>query len=185
MLSAHRDVAFVTADFDLFALFNGAAIGVGAEVHSGFTAAVADGFKFDEIVCPAKQCGAAREEVALEIGAQAVAEHGDFDLVGDLAELLDLLACEKLRFINQHTGNGFLFVGCAGGREQIVRVFKRPRLFGESDARGNGAGTGSLVDFRCKQQSLHTALLVIVAGLQEDGAFARVHCGIVEVEFCH
>ena len=93
VLTAHGDVALVAADFDLGAFSDCVAFGIGAQVHGGFTGTVANRFELDQVVGPAEQGGAAGKEVALEVGSQAVTEHGDAELVGDLAELLDLCAC--------------------------------------------------------------------------------------------
>ena len=59
MFTADGDVAFVATDFNLGAFAQDGSIGVGAQHHRGFAAAVADGFYFDEIIGPREQVLAA------------------------------------------------------------------------------------------------------------------------------
>jgi hypothetical protein len=106
MAAAHGDVAVVAADLDLGAVAHGVAGGVDAEVHRGLAAAVADRFQLGEIVGEREERGAAGEEVALKIGAQAVAEHGDFEGVGDIGGLPHLVGGEELGFVDEDAGDG-------------------------------------------------------------------------------
>ena len=132
--AAHGDVALVAADLDLGAFAHGMAVGAEANVHSCFAAAVADSFEFDEVVGPAEESGGAVEEVALEIGTQAVAEDRDVEVIGHGGELLDLGAGEELGLVDEHAGEeGF---GVFNGDASVKIFVRRKRGGGGLEADG-------------------------------------------------
>ena len=59
--------------------------GADAQVHCCLAAAVADGLDLNDVVGPGEQVLAALEQVAEEIGADAVGEHRDVHDVRDVA----------------------------------------------------------------------------------------------------
>ena len=99
--AAQRDVAVVAADLGLRAGRDGVALGVDAQVHRRLAPALAHRLQFDQRVGEREQGRRAGEEIAPEVGAQAVAEHRDAELVGDAAQLQDMVAGQELRLVDQ------------------------------------------------------------------------------------
>src|SRR5258708_2351131 len=91
MAAAERDIAVVAADLGLGSSRDRMALGVDAEVHRRLAAAFADRLQFDQGVGEREQGRAALEQVSLEIGAEAVAEDRNADLVADPAQLQHLI----------------------------------------------------------------------------------------------
>ncbi len=58
----------------------------------------------------AEQLRAAGKELAAEIGAQPVTQHGNVELVDDRTELAHLRGRQELRFVDQHAGQRGAFV---------------------------------------------------------------------------
>ena len=102
MAAAQRDVAVVAADLGLRAGGDGMALGIDAQVHRRLAPAFAHRLQLDQRVGQREQRRRAGEQLALEIGAQAVAEHRDAELVGDPAQLQDMVAGQELRLVDQH-----------------------------------------------------------------------------------
>jgi hypothetical protein len=146
---------------------------------------VADRLELGEVVGEAEQGGAAREEFALEVGAQPIAEDGEVEDVGDVAELPDLLGGEELGLVDQHAGDRSRGVGGAHLVEQVVAGGDRDGGGVQPDARLDAAGAVAGVDRRGEKQGAHAALLVVVARLEQDGALARVHRGVVKIDLGH
>jgi len=92
-------VFLVAADVHLRALGKHLAFGIHPLVHAGLPTAVADGLHLLQCVRPGQKVHAALERFALEVGAQAIAEHRDLELVGDAAKLLHLVLPQKLGFV--------------------------------------------------------------------------------------
>src|SRR5690625_641091 len=70
--AAHRDIAVVAADLDLWPVGDGAAGLVHAHHHGGLAAGMADGLDLRQLVGPGQQMPAALEQLAAKVGAQAV-----------------------------------------------------------------------------------------------------------------
>ena len=87
MLAAQADVLVVRADDDLRTLLDDMALRVKARVERGLFAAPADGFDLFSLVGHDKQLVAAGDKVALEVGAQPVAEDGDAAVVDEMDEV--------------------------------------------------------------------------------------------------
>ena len=85
MLAAERDIAVVAADLGLRAGGDRLAFLVDAQVHRRLAPAFAHRLQFDERIRQREQRGRAGEQLALEVGSQAVAEHRNAKLVGHLA----------------------------------------------------------------------------------------------------
>ena len=64
---------------------------------------MADRLDLNQAVGPGEQVLTPLKELPLKIGSQAVAKHGDSEVVGDIPKLVYLVASEKLGFIDQHT----------------------------------------------------------------------------------
>ena len=145
---------------------------------------MANRFEFLEIVGPREQVLTAFERLALKIGAQAVGQHRDVELVGDLTKLEHLIAREELSFVDQHAMQRF------GGRffddrKKVVVACKGPCFGFDADTRGDFTGTEAIVELRCEHQRIHAALAIVVTGLQQRGGLTRVHRGIVKVQLGH
>ena len=185
MRPAHGHVAFIAADLDLFAFFEAFAVGTDAQVHRGLAATLTDGFELDQVVCEAEEGGASGEKLRLEIGAQAVTQHGHSQLIGDATELFDLFAREKLRFVDKDTGDLFFDMLRGDVLEQVVCIAERIGIGFQADARSDATDAGALIDHRCIQQGAHAPLLVVVTRLKQYGAFTGIHGGVVKVDFRH
>ena len=98
--AAERDID-VLADRHLFALSRHLAVGAEPHHHRRLAAAAADGAHFAQIVGDGQQRARAGKQLALEIGAQAVAHDRDVQPVGDAGELPDLLLLEELRLVDE------------------------------------------------------------------------------------
>ena len=73
MPAAQRDIAVVAADFGLRARRDRMTLGIDAEVHGGLAAAFANRLELDQRVGQRQQGGRTWEEVAKEIGPEAIA----------------------------------------------------------------------------------------------------------------
>jgi len=98
------------------------AFGIEAEVHARLPAAFADGLQLNERVGKGKQGGGPGEEVGLEVGAEAIAEHRYRKIVGDAAKLEDVIAGEELRLVNQHAMQFALLQLLGDLREQVDAI---------------------------------------------------------------
>jgi len=146
---------------------------------------VADGLELDQVVGEGEQARAAGEEVRLEIGAQAVAEDGDVELVDDVGGLVHLRGGEELGLVDEDAGDGADAVLALDAAEEVVGVGQDLGRRLEADARAHAAEAGSGVDGGGEDERAHPAFLVVVARLQEDGGFAGVHRRVVEVKLRH
>lgn len=185
MTAAHGHVAVVSADFDLGAFPQRLPLEIGAQDHGGFAAAMTDGFDLDQIICPAEEGGAAFEQVTLKIGAQAVAEHGNIEFVGGLGQLEDLVAGEKLRFVDQHAGERLMGVRGFDLSEEVILSRKTDGFGGKADTRADPSGAATGVDAGSEEQGGHAPFLVVVARLEEEGGFACVHRRVIKVHLGH
>src|SRR5262245_3610369 len=75
MPAAQWYVAIVAADFDLRSFAFGGAIGLDTYDHDGLASAMTDGLDLDQVVSPAQELGAAREELPAEVRPQSVTQH--------------------------------------------------------------------------------------------------------------
>ncbi len=78
-----------------------------------------------------------------------------------------------------------LLVERACAFEQVGILPERDRLGLEPDPRGNHALAAAIIEFCQQDDGMHAALAVIIGGLKQQGRFASVHRGIVEVKFRH
>src|SRR5438045_2053616 len=101
MPTAERDVAVIAADLGLGPGGDGMALGVDAEIHRRLAATFAYGLELDQRIRQCEQRGGAGEKLALKVGAEAVAKHGNREAVGDLAQLQDVALGEELRLVDQ------------------------------------------------------------------------------------
>ena len=101
MPAAQGDIAVVAADLGLGARGDGMAFRVDAQVHRRLAAAFAHRLQLDQRVRQREQRRRAREELGLEIGAEPVAEHGNSEAVGDLAQLEHVALRQELRFVDE------------------------------------------------------------------------------------
>src|SRR5437868_13836128 len=102
MAATESNIAVVAADLGLGAARDGMSFGIDAQVHRRLAPAFAYCLQLDQSIGEGQERGAAFEQLALKVGAQAVAEHRDLQIVGDAAELKHVVASEELRFVHQH-----------------------------------------------------------------------------------
>ncbi len=146
---------------------------------------MADGADLAQIVGDGQQLRRAGKEFAAEVGPQAVAQHGDVEVVGDTGELPDLALREELRLVDKDATDLLpTMLACNPGMEVVCLRIELRRCI-DADARGDAAIVGGCVERRREQQRPHAALLVVVRGLQQDGGFSCIHRGVGEVELRH
>src|SRR5690606_602107 len=169
--TADRDIPLVAADLHLRAVLHGAALGVDPHVHRGLLAAVADRLDLLQLVGPGQQVLAALEQLAAEVGAQAVAQHRDAQAVDHLAQLPDLGAGQELGLVDQYAAEP-----AVGGDVLLHQAFQvavpvEGRALGtQADARGDHpAAAATVVQPRRQDQGAHAALAVVVRRLQQRG----------------
>lgn len=185
MFAAQRHIAIVAADLGLRALPDSRASGIDPQVHRRLAAAVTHSLQFHERVRNAQQHLGAREQFALEIGAQAIAQHRNVRLVRKPGELPDLSFGEELRLVDQHAGQRFDPGGGGDPRPQVGFGVKAVRLGMQANAAFDRAGPAPVIQRGGPQHGRHAALAVVEIGLQQRGRFARVHAGVVEVKLGH
>src|SRR4029079_16851063 len=117
--AAQRDIAVVAADLGLRAGGNGVAFDIAAEFHCRLAPAFTTRLQFDQRICEREQRRRAGEQLALEIGAKAVAENGDGKLIGYLAQLEHRALREELRLVDQDAVETALLQFLANRREQV------------------------------------------------------------------
>ena len=98
-LAAHSGIPAVAAENYLFALVHDVPVIVEACVYRRFRTALADGFNFGNRFGDFKQTPASREEMSRKIGCQTETQYGNGKFYNDIAELIDLLWCQKLTFV--------------------------------------------------------------------------------------
>ena len=69
-----------------------------------------------------------------------------------------------------------------GDSKEVIGGFEGDRIGGESNPRADFSFSETVVDFRSENQRAHAPFAVVVARLQQDGGFARVHRRVVEVQ---
>src|SRR6187402_2996620 len=110
MPAAQRDVLLVSADLRLQAVRDRLAVFVETQVHRRLATAVAHRLELDQRVGDAEQHRRAGEQVAAEVGPQAVAQYRDVALVRQPRALPDLGRGEELRLVDQDAGKRGLAV---------------------------------------------------------------------------
>lgn len=134
MSPADRNVAFVSADLNLFTCSDGLSGRINAQHHGRFSSTMADGFDFREDVSPCEEVLTSLEECALKIGSQSIGQHGYAFVICDFAEFSNLSSCQELRFVDEDTGDGILFVLSAKDFKQCVIFAECVSVCFESDA---------------------------------------------------
>ena len=81
-------------------MLHGVAVFVHSYDHRRLGAAMANCLEFLEVVTPGQQIFTTFERLPLEIGPQAIGQHGNIQLVGDFAELEHLFLGQELRLID-------------------------------------------------------------------------------------
>ena len=147
---------------------------------------MADGLDLLQFVGPGQQVLAAFEQLAAEIGAQAVAQHRDAQRIHHFAQLPDLRLAQELRFIDQHAVE-LAARGDVGLDDalQVVVAREREALRLQADPRRHRAAAGAEIQLRGQDRHPHAALAVVVRALQQGGGLPRVHRGVVEIELGH
>lgn len=146
---------------------------------------MADRLDLGERIGPGQQVLTAFKEVALKIGSQAVREHGNRQRVADVAELADLLFGEELGFVDQHAMDLGCLVLFFHGSVQVGVGIESDRIRLQPNARTDFSRAKAIVELRRKQQGAHASFAVVVARLEQDRGLARIHRGVIKVQFRH
>ena len=162
MAAAERDVAVVAADLGLRAGGDGMAVGVDAQVHRRLAAAFAHRLQFDQRVGEREQRRRAGEQLGLEVGAKAVAEHRECSSSSATSH-----SCSTWRWVRncasstrmQSSLRFFSSSVIASNRSTLSSKAVRRRR--QSDARADRAGARAVVEPRGPQHRLHAALAII------------------------
>ena len=96
VFAAHGLVGLVAPDLYLLSVLDDVPSPIEAKDHGGLAATMANGLDLGQVVGPGEQITAALEELSLEVRAKAVTQDGNVVFVGDISELLNLFASEKL-----------------------------------------------------------------------------------------
>jgi len=145
---------------------------------------MADRAHLAHLVGQRQKRGGTGEQLASEIDAQAVGHHRHIQIVDGAGQLPDLFAAQPLRLVDQHAGAG-RFHPTLDPREEIgIAAIDVGRGL-DADAAGDAPFAAAIVEIGGQQVGLHPALVVVVAGLQQQRALAGIHGRIVEVEFRH
>ena len=156
------------------------AIFVETGVKGRFFAAPADGFDLLQLVRQHQQMVAAREQVALEVGAETVADDGDAAVIDEVDEVIDLIFCQELGFVDDNTGIGLQF--CFRHFAHLVKV--DAGVF-QADAGIDHMVAVTGVQTGLYQQRLLAALLVVEPRHQRVGRLAGAHGAKLKIQLCH
>ena len=120
---------------------------------------------------------AALEEVALKVGAQAVADDGDAAPVHDVHELLHLRLGEKLRLIDDEA--------IVEAEVDAGKVFDELAGRAQPRARADRFFAVAAVEARLEKERVLAALAVVVLHHDGVGGLGGAHRSIAEIEFGH
>ena len=183
--AAAGDVAFVAADFHLLPFGQDFAVGIDAGIDDGFSSAGACGFHFIDSVGHFKEAAGTLEEVSLKVGAQAVADDVDAEVVDDSGELVDLRSGEELGLIDENPARGVV------GREPDevanhyieVGVGLNPGAFAlDTDSAADDVAVIAGVDDRFHAEILQTSFLEVIGGSEQQGGFSGAHGAVSEIK---
>ena len=146
---------------------------------------MADGADLAHFVGQRQQGGGTGEKLPHEIHPQAIGHDRCVQVVHRAGQLPDLCVGQELRLVDQHAGDGALGQTRLDHGEQVAAFLEGVRVGTDADTRADAALSGAAVEAGGQQVGIHPALFVVMRGLQQDRAFARVHGGIVEVELGH
>ena len=181
-LVAHGKVAVVAAEQELSALGDDAALAVQPGIDRGLGPAVADGLDLRDGVRHLEQPAAAVKQLALEIRAQAEAQHWDVLYVHDVAELIDLRRCQELALVDDDDVR--LFAAAV----ELVNVAVRRNDLGrglQTDTAAQNDRAVALVGRGLDQPDVHAVFLVVILGNERLRRLGRAHRAVFKVELCH
>ena len=95
-------IAIIATNLGLLARGHRLALPVNTQVHRRLAATGAHRFQLGQRIGNRQQPLAARTQIAQKIGTQALAEHGNAQIIGDMRQLPDLVLGQELGFIDQH-----------------------------------------------------------------------------------
>ena len=182
--AADGHIQLVAADFHLGALVDEVAGRVEAGVDDGLVAAVAGTLYLVDGVGYLKETFRALEEVAGEVGAQAVADDVDAELVHYARELVDLVGREELRLVDEHPVENLAFVGeeLAGEAEQVGFGVNPFAAALDAYARADDVAMLACVDNGFEADVAHFAFLEVVCCGQQQGRLCRAHGAVAEIQ---
>ena len=118
----------VVADVDLGPLGEPVSLFIEASIHGGLLAAAADGLDLDDVVGPGEQILATLKGLALEVGADSIAEHWDRQLVSNACQLQHLQGRQELRFIDEQAVHRSSHLSLLDGVVEVVAFAEGDRL---------------------------------------------------------
>ena len=120
------------------------------------------------------------KQLAPEVRAQPVAEHGDVAVVYEVDEVVDLVLRQELRLVDDDAGVLLQLLVRHGAH--LVEVDARVL---ESDARVDHVVAVARVELGLDEQRPLPALFVVKARHQGVGRLARAHRPVFEIQLCH
>ena len=69
--------------------------------------------------------------------------------------------------------------------EKVITWCEQQSRLAQADTRGDLAAAKAVINCRREQQGCHPPLAVVMAGLQQDRAFASVHRRIIKIQLGH
>ena len=185
MAAAKRYVALVSAHDDLIASSQNIASFVLAHDHGGLLPAVANGADFAHLIGQSEQRGRGGEQSPPKVHTQAVGHNGHVQIIDDAGKLPNMIRRHEVRLVEKHTSTWPCVQPRFDHIEQVVFCAKGIGLCADPNPAANATNSGTVIKAGDHQIRLHAPLNVIVRRLQEHGRFARVHGGIVEIQFGH
>ena len=119
----------------------------------------------------------AGEQLATKIGLEAISDDRDLELVDDASQLVDLLAGQELRLVDDKHVDRLLAVARLDHLEQIAAVTEHLHLQLQPDSGADDPRPEAIVDGGGHGQWNHATLQIVEVGLDELGRLARVHGG--------
>src|SRR6185312_9878259 len=146
---------------------------VHAHHHGGLTPGVADRLDLLQLVGPGQQVAATLEQLAAEVRAQTIGQHGNMESIDDIADLPYLRLAEKLRLVDKHAMQRSACgdVGLDQG-EQILVAGEASRIRLHPDTRSDDPLAEAVVQRRREDERKHAAAAIVVPALQERSALA-------------
>merc|ERR1719440_1164818 len=166
------NIALIASHLNLLSSCQGCSITPDALVHSCLATTSTNCLYLRQDICIDQQVLAALEWLSKEVAAEAIAEHGDLQLICNVCQLNHLLLVEKLRFIHQQATNIMLLIGLfvfLSFSDRLLGIVQEIEFCTKLDRRCFEADAGSYLVFANQlwdeEQGPQTTLVVVVACL--------------------
>ena len=189
VLPAEGDIAFIAAEHHLGSFLDHSTIRK-PRIIRRLPAAPTHGLDLLNGVSPGQKPMGAFKQIPLEVSAQAIADHGDTEVVHDVDEVLNLLLCQELRFIDDDAGD-IRFIGSIrrhgviGGRKERGQLLHEHTGLGQAGAAGDDPLAVAVVELRFHKECFLAALLIVESYHEGVGGLGRSHCAVFKIKLCH